>query len=71
MRKLFLFMIIDGREEPCGKESSIAFANLSAKSFNPSVSSGEGIHTRIVFLLILAGFVGLKLPSLLRTCSCI
>ena len=28
--------------------------NLSAKRFNPSLSSGEGMETRMVFLLILA-----------------
>ena len=48
-----------------------ASSSLSAKRFRFSSLSGEGMLTRIAFLLMLAGLVGLRLPSLLRRCSCI
>ncbi len=71
LRRLFLFTVMVVRAVLWLKEFLKAASSLSANLFRLGLSSGEGIDTRIAFLLMLAGFVGLRFPSLLRRCSCI
>ena len=63
---LLRFTVIVVRAVLWLKEFLKASSSLSANFFKPSLSSGEGMETNIAFLLILAGLVGLKSPSLLR-----
>ncbi len=69
LRGLLRFTVIVVRAVLWLNEFLKAVSSLSAKRFKFSLSSGEGMDTNITFLLILAGFVGLRFPSLLRKCS--